>query len=70
MGRLACLTYADEAVLGLEALGVLHRVVDEAEARGLAAAEGRLEAEQDRRLRLGALVHLRGGVGMDGWMDG
>ena len=48
---------SDQSVLGLELLGVVHRVIDEAEAGGLATAKVGLESEDENSVG-GAAVHL------------
>ena len=52
-------TYPDEAILGLELLGGLEVVVDEAEAGGLAASEVGAELEDEDAVGVLDLVHLR-----------
>ena len=51
-------TYPDEAVLGLELLGGLEVVVDEAEASGLASSEVGAELEDEDGVGVFHLVHL------------
>ena len=51
-------TYPDEAVFGLELLGSLEVVVDEAEASGLASSEVGAELEDEDGVGVLHLVHL------------
>ncbi|KAF0743996.1 hypothetical protein Ae201684_001635 [Aphanomyces euteiches] len=51
-------TYADQAVLGFKLLGIVDRVVDQAETRALSTAESRAESIQKHRVRVGDFVHL------------
>ena len=49
---------ADETVLGLELLGDVDRVVNQAKAGGFASAKLRAEAEDEDRVGLPGVVHL------------
>lgn len=51
-------TYPDEAVFGLELLGRLEVIVDEAEASGLASTEVGAELEDEDAVGILHLVHL------------